>query len=145
MNATNRAVCVLLVPGDGLQPAGVPGDRRGGVPGPIARMADSLLQNLMEETKRLVREKEYAIHAVAEALLEHGELIGQELEDVFLQADLEHAEPGSGRSSERSSPCRSCSRTRRRPPGCSIRRRCPRRPPPRCGRRAVELSWHDLH
>ena len=69
-----------------------PATAAGGVPGPIARMADSLLQNLMEETKRLVREKEYAIHAVAAALLEHGELIGHELEDVFLQADLEHAE-----------------------------------------------------
>ena len=41
----------------------------------------------MDETKRLIREKEYAVHAVAQALLEQGELIGEELEDVFKAAD----------------------------------------------------------
>jgi hypothetical protein len=41
----------------------------------------------MEETKRLVREKAYAVHAVAAALMEHGELIGTELEAVFARAD----------------------------------------------------------
>ena len=92
MNATNRAVAYCSYLGMGSSLLVFPATAAGGVPGPIARMADSLLQNLMEETKRLVREKEYAIHAVAAALLEHGELIGQELEDVFLQADLEHAE-----------------------------------------------------
>jgi len=92
MNATNRAVAYCSYLGMGSSLLVFPATSAGGVPGPIARMADSLLQNLMEETKRLVREKEYAIHAVAAALLEHGELIGQELEDVFLQADLEHAD-----------------------------------------------------
>lgn len=65
-------------------------------PMPIARMADSLLQTLMAETKRLVHEKEYAVHAVAAALIEHGELIGTELEAVFEAADAanpEHAAP----------------------------------------------------
>jgi cell division protease FtsH len=56
-------------------------------PMPIARMADSLLQTLMAETKRLIHEKEYAVHAVAGALIEHGELIGSELEAVFENAD----------------------------------------------------------
>src|SRR5262249_40524673 len=37
--------------------------------------------------KRLVREKEYAVHALAQALLEHGELIGDELDQVFQAAD----------------------------------------------------------
>jgi cell division protease FtsH len=56
-------------------------------PMPVARMADALLETLMEETKRLVREKAYAVHAVAAALMEHGELIGTELETVFARAD----------------------------------------------------------
>ncbi len=61
-------------------------------PMPIARMAASLLDTLMIETKRLVREKEYAVHAVAAALLEKGELIGTELEAVFEQADARNAD-----------------------------------------------------
>jgi cell division protease FtsH len=56
-------------------------------PMPAARMADALLETLMEETKRLVNEKAYAVHAVAAALMEHGELIGTELEQVFVAAD----------------------------------------------------------
>ena len=61
-------------------------------PMPIARMADSLLQTLMIETKRLVTEKAYAVHAVAAALIEHGELIGSELEAVFEAADAANPE-----------------------------------------------------
>jgi len=56
-------------------------------PMPAARMADALLETLMEETKRLVNEKAYAVHAVAAALIEHGELIGTELDAVFAEAD----------------------------------------------------------
>ncbi len=41
----------------------------------------------MVETKRLIHEKDYAVHAVAAALIEHGELIGTELEAVFAAAD----------------------------------------------------------
>ncbi len=59
-----------------------------GGPSPqVLRMADKLLDLLFEETKRLIREKEYAVHAVAGALLEKGELIGPELEEVFVAAD----------------------------------------------------------
>src|SRR5260370_42643459 len=58
-----------------------------GLPLPVGRMADGMLDRLMDETKRLMQEKEYAVHAVASALLEHGELIGDELEAVFTSAD----------------------------------------------------------
>jgi hypothetical protein len=68
-------------------------------PMPAARMADALLETLMEETKRLVNEKEYAVHAVAGALMEHGELIGTELEQVFVTADA--ANPDKAKPFER--------------------------------------------
>src|ERR1700716_2125076 len=42
-------------------------------PGSVLKLADRLLDNLFEETKRLVREKEYAVHAVAGALAQKGE------------------------------------------------------------------------
>ena len=61
-------------------------------PGPVLRLADRLLDELYEETKRLMREKEYAIHAVAGALMQKGELIGQELEEIFDAADLSNPE-----------------------------------------------------
>jgi cell division protease FtsH len=57
-------------------------------PMPVARMADSLLDTLMAETKRLIQEKEFAVHAVAAALIERGELIGSELEEVFSAAEM---------------------------------------------------------
>jgi cell division protease FtsH len=68
-------------------------------PMPIARMADSLLATLMEETKRLVKEKEFAVHAVATALMERGELIGSELEVVY--AEAEEKSKGLGEPFER--------------------------------------------
>jgi cell division protease FtsH len=61
-------------------------------PGPVLKLADRLLDNLFEETKRLVREKEYAVHAIAGALAQKGELIGQELEEIFVAADLSNPE-----------------------------------------------------
>jgi cell division protease FtsH len=64
----------------------------GSMPRPVLRAADYLLTALMTETKRLVTEKEHAVHAVASALLENGELIGPELEEVFRRADEEHPE-----------------------------------------------------
>jgi cell division protease FtsH len=64
----------------------------GAMPRPVLRMADYLLTALMTETKRLVNEKQHAVHAVASALLENGELIGPELEEVFRRADEEHPE-----------------------------------------------------
>jgi cell division protease FtsH len=63
-----------------------------GPPGPVLRLADKLLDDLFEETKRLMREKEYAVHAVAGALLQRLELIGPELEEVFVAADLSNPE-----------------------------------------------------
>ena len=57
-------------------------------PGPLLRLADRLLDELNEETKRLVREKEYAVHAIAGALMQRSELIGTELEEIFDAADL---------------------------------------------------------
>jgi len=61
-------------------------------PGPILQLADKLLDELFDETKRLVREKEYAVHAVAGALAQKGELIGQELEEIFEAADISNPE-----------------------------------------------------
>jgi hypothetical protein len=63
-----------------------------GPPGPVLKLADKLLDELFEETKRLVREKEYAVHAIAGALAQKGELIGQELEEIFEAADLSNPE-----------------------------------------------------
>src|SRR5712691_3999441 len=59
-----------------------------GPPGPVLKLADRLLDDLFEETKRLIREKEYAVHAIAGALMQKGELIGMELEEIFEAADL---------------------------------------------------------
>ena len=61
-------------------------------PGPVLRLADRLLDELFEETKRLMREKEYAVHAVAGALMQKGELIGPELDEIFDAADLSNPE-----------------------------------------------------
>jgi cell division protease FtsH len=83
--------CGLLGMGSGLLVM-PPGQGPLSYPMPIARMADSLLQTLMVETKRLVHEKAYAVHAVAAALIEHGELIGTELEAVFEAADAANPE-----------------------------------------------------
>ncbi|MGH2499477.1 MAG: AAA family ATPase, partial [Candidatus Limnocylindria bacterium] len=70
-----------------------------GTPGPIMQMADALLDELFEETKRLIMDKEYAVHAIADALLERGELIGTELDEVFTEADATH--PDEARPFER--------------------------------------------
>ncbi|MGH2492262.1 MAG: AAA family ATPase [Candidatus Limnocylindria bacterium] len=61
-------------------------------PGSVLKLADRLLDDLFEETKRLIREKEYAVHAVAGALAQKGELIGPELEEIFEAADLSNPE-----------------------------------------------------
>jgi cell division protease FtsH len=61
-------------------------------PGAVLKLADRLLDDLFEETKRLVREKEYAVHAVAGALAQKGELIGPELEEIFVTADISNPE-----------------------------------------------------
>lgn len=63
-----------------------------GTPPQVLALADKLLEGLYEETKRLIREKEYAVHAIAGALLQKGELIGPELDEIFDAADLSNPE-----------------------------------------------------
>ena len=43
-----------------------------------------------EETERLLREKEPAVHHLAKALIERDELIGEELEEVFAEVEAAH-------------------------------------------------------
>ncbi|HEV8654632.1 MAG TPA: AAA family ATPase [Candidatus Limnocylindria bacterium] len=63
-----------------------------GAPPQFLALADRLLEQLYEETKRLIREKEYAVHAIAGALLQRGELIGPELDEIFDAADISNPE-----------------------------------------------------
>lgn len=58
--------------------------------GPVLVAAHELLDQLYEETERLLREKEAAIHHLAKALIERDELIGDELEEVFAQVEATH-------------------------------------------------------
>ena len=67
--------------------------------GPMLTAAHELLDQLYEETERLLREKEAALHALAQALIERLELIGDELEEVF--AEAEAANPGLKKPFER--------------------------------------------
>ena len=87
LNATSIALSYCARFGMGSSLLVVPPSGPLTYPMPIARMAESLLATLMEETKRLVKEKEFAVHAVAAALIERGELIGSELEEVFADAE----------------------------------------------------------
>ena len=90
LNATNIALRYCATFGMGSSLLVVPASGPLSYPMPIARMADSLLDTLMEETKRLIKEKEFAVHAVAASLIERGELIGSELEEVFAQTEAAH-------------------------------------------------------
>jgi cell division protease FtsH len=93
-NATQRAFMYVSLLGMGSTLLTLPPPPSGPamLPDPVLRLADKLLDQLYSETKRLVVEKEYAVHAVASALLENGELIGPELEEVFRQADAANPE-----------------------------------------------------
>jgi hypothetical protein len=51
-----------------------------------------MLDALFAETKRLVREKAPAVHAVANALLERQELIGEELDEIYAMVEEAHPE-----------------------------------------------------
>jgi len=85
-NATNVALGYVGAFGMGSTLLVSPGSAMG--PNPVVlHLADLLLDQLYDETKRLIHEKEYAVHAVAQTLLEKGELIGPELDEVFLAAD----------------------------------------------------------
>ena len=59
-------------------------------PGPILVAAHELLDQLYEETVRLLQEKEAALHHLAKALIERDEIIGQDLEDVFAEVESRH-------------------------------------------------------
>ena len=56
-------------------------------PPPFVTAANELLDQLYAETERLVLQKMTAVHYVARALIERDELIGEELEEVFLEAE----------------------------------------------------------
>lgn len=64
----------------------------GGIPEPLLRLADKMLDELYEDTKRLVRDKAEAVHAVANGLLDKGELIGEELDEIYAMAEEAHPE-----------------------------------------------------
>ena len=55
--------------------------------GPVLMGAHELLDQLYEETERLLREKEPAVHFLARVLIERGELIGEDLEQVFFEVE----------------------------------------------------------
>src|SRR5947209_757028 len=81
-HATDRAMAYVGNFGMGSTLLAFPPSAMGVAP-QVLELADRLLELLYEETKRLMREKEYAIHAVANALLEKGELIGPEPDEIF--------------------------------------------------------------
>ena len=56
-------------------------------PAPFTTAAHELLDQLYAETERLVLQKMTAVHYVARALIERDELIGEELEEVFQEAE----------------------------------------------------------
>jgi cell division protease FtsH len=56
-------------------------------PPPFVTAANELLEQLYAETERLVLQKMTAVHYVARALIERDELIGDELEEVFQEAE----------------------------------------------------------
>jgi cell division protease FtsH len=89
-SATAAALGYIAYHGMGPTLVSVPVSGVGQMPLPVIRVVDELLRQLMEETKRLIREKEFVVHAVASALLEKEELIGPELDDVFRYAELSH-------------------------------------------------------
>jgi cell division protease FtsH len=85
-NATNRAITYVARLGMGSTLLVAPANAMG-VPEPVLMLADDLLQQLYEETKRLVQEKEFAVHAVAAGLVQRQELIGSELDEIFKFAE----------------------------------------------------------
>ena len=86
-SATGAAMAYVGNFGMGPTLLAIPPSPMGGASPQVLRLADKLLEALYEDTKRLMREKEYAVHAVANALLQKGELIGPELEEIFVYAD----------------------------------------------------------
>jgi len=91
-NATSRALMYVALLGMGSTLLVAPGTAMAGYPPQVLALADKMLQELYGETKRLIHEKEYAVHAVAAALIERQELIGSELDEIFAYADEAHPE-----------------------------------------------------
>ncbi|HKC91384.1 MAG TPA: ATPase, partial [Candidatus Limnocylindria bacterium] len=91
-NATARALMYVATLGMGSTLMVAPATAMAGYPPQVLALADRMLQELYEETKRLIHEKEYAVHAVAAALIERQELIGSELDEIFSYADEAHPE-----------------------------------------------------
>ena len=89
-SATGRALRYVATLGMGSTLLVAPPNAMGGYSEPVVLLVDKMLQQLFDETKRLITEKDYAVHAVAAALLEHKELIGSELDEVFAYADEAH-------------------------------------------------------
>jgi cell division protease FtsH len=91
MQATNGALTYVARLGMGSTLMVAPASMTG-YPPAVLVLVDKMLQELYEETKRLIREKEYAVHAVANSLMERQELIGSELDEIFKYADEAHPE-----------------------------------------------------
>jgi len=91
-NATARALMYVASLGMGSTLMVAPATAMAGYPPSVLVLADRMLQELYEETKRLIKEKEYAVDAVANALIERQELIGSELDEIFAYADEAHPE-----------------------------------------------------
>ena len=91
MQATNGALTYVARLGMGSTLMVAPASMTG-YPPAVLVLVDKMLQELYEETKRLILEKEYAVHAVANSLIERQELIGSELDEIFRYADEAHPE-----------------------------------------------------
>jgi len=91
MQATNGALTYVARLGMGSTLMVAPASMTG-YPPAVLVLVDKMLQELYEETKRLIKEKEYAVHAVANSLIERQELIGSELDEIFRYADEAHPE-----------------------------------------------------
>ena len=139
MGASSAALayCAYFGMGNGLLV--MPSSGNLSYPMPIARMAESLLQTLMTETKRLVTEKEYAVHAVAAALLEQGRAHRRGTGGGVRRPPTRPTPRLPRRSSGSSSRCRASSRSGVR--SSTVRRpgraRAPMRPRPVAAARAA--------
>ncbi|HTD63565.1 MAG TPA: AAA family ATPase [Verrucomicrobiae bacterium] len=93
--ATRAALTYVARLGMGSTLMVAPANAVGGYPETVLIMVDNMLQQLFEETKRLMKEKEYAVHAVAGALMQREELIGAELDEIFKYAEEANPEKAS--------------------------------------------------
>jgi cell division protease FtsH len=92
MQATNGALTYVARLGMGSTLMVAPANAMAGYPPAVLVLVDNMLGQLYEETKRVIQEKEYAVHAVAASLIEREELIGTELDEIFRYADEAHPE-----------------------------------------------------